>query len=285
MRKLPFSIAFTFLLVPGLALADDASEAPLPELTDSPVPEAAEATPDSDPEPEPEPEPALAPAPAPSAPPSPAPVATPAVATMDDSILQPTWQVLAGVRVAYISSAGFDPFAENDALAQGSVSLGRTVYRHERWSLATVGSFDIGHRGATARGQETSLTVFSFGLGPEARYHLGESAWLHLRPSLELSRSLARLDEASSKVSLHARNWHFGFDAMAGGALSLGAPGESEAQVWLVAEGGYTWSSGGSLSLRPDEGDTDAPLRASALDLGNLALRGPAFRIAAALTF
>lgn len=285
MRKLPFPFTLALSLLAGQALAEIPDE-PLPALSDLP--------PEPEPEPEPSPPPA-SPAPAPTpTPASPASPASPAPAPTPSPTPPPpapgpapalTWDLSAGLRVAYISSPGFDAFATNDALPLGSFSVGRTVYRRDRLSLAPVAGFDVGHRGASARGQETNLTVLSFKLGPEARYHFGDLAWLHLRPSFDVTRTLGSIDETSSHATFHARNWHVGFDVMAGGAFSLGAFGEGETRAWLVAEGGYTWSSSGSLAFRPDEGDAEAPHRAASLDLGDLALRGPAFRIAAALTF
>lgn len=280
--KPTFALVLPLLLGARLALADVPDEAP-PQLPQ-------ESLGDSEPSPAPAEESAPAPA-APAAPlpepvPAPEPTPVPPAATEPAPAPAPNWLASVGVRVTYVGSKGFDAFAENDALAQATLNFAGTVYRRDRVSIAVMGSFDVGGREATARGEKASLTAMSFALGPEARWHFGEWARVHARPSLSLTRTHASLDETSSNAALHARSWLSGFDVMAGGAISLGRLArERNERAWLLAEGGYVWSTEATLAFRPDDDDTDAPLRAAPLDLGKLSLRGPAFRIAAALTF
>lgn len=291
--KLLLALSLALVSTPALADISETEADALPDLTheveneNDPEPLAVPGAGDeSDSPPPPPDEPEPAPASPPVAEPTPEAVSAAASGARPESAPRApsTWNAFGGLRMAFIASDGFDPFASNDALPQLSLGLGATVYRGEELSLATVGSFDIGGRSASARGEETSLAVASLAVGPEVRYHLGEAAWLHLRPSFQVIRSLASIEEASSQATLHARNWHIGFDAMVGAAMSLGRPGPST-ELWVLAEGGYTWSSAAELDLRPDAGEEGSPVHAAGLALGKLAYRGPAFRIAASIHF
>lgn len=290
----------TLLLVSSLVLAatpafadvDESEELPLPDLGHELEHDAeteADALPESSPlpspevEPEPEPEPAHGEAETAQRAEGRSEAGSGDRAEVEPKTA-PLWDASVGLRMAFIASKGFDPFASNNALPQLSLGFGAEVYRREELSIATVGHFGVGGRSATARGDATSLTALSLGVGPELRYHLGESAWLHLRPSFDVTQSRANIDDASSGASLSARTWHIGFDAMAGAAASLGRPGPST-EFWLLAEAGYTWSSASALDLLPDGDEGSPPVHTVGLSLGKLAYRGPAFRVAAAIRF
>lgn len=251
--------------------AEDDDIEPLPELQEGPQEEPEPPT--VEPAPESAPETALEPREAPSE-------VRPVARTLPD------WRLAVGYRLTVIGSPGFDPFATNDALSQATISLGRVVHRDEALSVASVLTFDVGGRDATARGESTNLSALSFALGPEGRYELVPWARLHLRPSFVVSRLLTSIDESSSQAILHANDWLFGFEAVAGGSLDLGMLSEAgDVRASLIAEAGYAWTTAGSLRFQPSEDDGTAPLRSAPLDLGELALRGATFRIAAALTF
>lgn len=292
-----FTLALAFSSRPGFAQADGEPPPPLPDASDEPSQEEAQPEPPRDlealpeplpePENEPESEPVEpeppAPEPAPEA--APEPLETPAEVTPTPRAL-PDWRVGVGYRFTYIGSPGFDPFATDDALSQVTVSLGRVFHREEALSIAGVFTFDAGGRDATARGESTSISALSFALGPEGRYEPVSWARLHLRPSFVVSRLLTSIEESSSQATLHANDWLFGFEAVVGGSIDVGTLSEGgDVRVSLLAETGYAWTTAGSLRFQADEGDGTAPLRSTPLDLGELPLRGPTFRIAAALTF
>lgn len=302
MKKLVLFLAFPAFLAPAIASA----EADLPELTDAPLPdldsegdvEAVELAPvaeleptpdpglDTEPEAEAQPPPSPEPAPPPAPPPAAAPTLAPAAEPEPPTPSSTPWQISLGLHLTYISSKGFDVFAEDDALPQVSLGAGRTVFHQDNFSLAVLGSLDLGGRNGTARGESTELTVISLSLGPEARYHLSPWAFVHVRPSASAARTLATINEGSANAALHSDDWLVGFDVAAGAAVSLGRLAKaSDVRAWIVAEGGYAWSSQTDLAFRPEDGDADSPLGISPLHLGELALRGPMFRVAAAFTF
>lgn len=286
-------LALALGILPRTGLAQPTEEVPLPDLSAEPN---QEETP-----PAPEPEESLdtlpkdtpveptesegadeqqapAPAPIPEARPAPAPEPEPTPSS------PPDWNVNVGYRLTVVTSAGFDPFATNDALSQATLSLGRVFHRQDAISVAGVFTFDVGGRDATARGEATSMSALSFALGPEGRYQVAPQARLHLRPSFVVSRLYTSIDESSSQATLHANDWLFGFEAVAGGSIEVGEVAD-DVGFSLLAEAGYAWTTAGSLRFQPDGDDGAAPLRSEPLDLGELALRGATFRIAASFTF
>jgi hypothetical protein len=76
-------------------------------------------------------------------------------------------------------------------------------------------------------------------------------------------------------------------DATAGVAVEVFGfrSGLSKApRLWVTGEGGYGWTASNRLLLLPDEQER-APQRSDEVDLGELALSGPLFKISAALSF
>ena len=55
-------------------------------------------------------------------------------------------------------------------------------------------------------------------------------------------------------------------------------------RLWLQADGGYSWVAQERLDLGPALASGDARI-ASGVDLGNISLSGPFFRVAAAASF
>ena len=277
---------------------------------DEPAPEAEEATPPPD-EPPPTAPPAPAatppttvrPATAPQAYPSPywaQPAESPAAAPQADAaqaepepepepegIVIPRWQVFGGVRTAFITTPGFDPFSENNVLVQGSIGGSRTLLSQGLFSVAASVAYDGGSKNASARGEATRLEVHRLALGPEARVHLFPIMYAYFRPSAALMRTVAAMDESATQTTLYARAWTFAFDATAGAAFKLVSFGRTEksARLWAIGEGGYGWASSSELRLAPDDDDSAAPQRVAPVDLGSLAVRGPMFRIMIAATF
>ncbi len=226
------------------------------------------------------------------------PAAAPAASTpeADATPAQPTglgrhqsnWETLLGVRTAFVTDAGFDPFAEDNALVQVSFGAGRTLFARDSLSLAAVGFWDFGSKSATARAEPTQLVVHRVTLGPELRWHLMPQLYAFTRVAPAALHLEASLSESSSGSILYSRGWVFGADATAGVAAELygrRSGAATEARFWMLAEGGYGWAARRELSLAPDEDDAAAPQRLAALDLGSVAVRGAIFRVSAALTF
>jgi hypothetical protein len=191
-----------------------------------------------------------------------------------------------GLRTQFIKSAGFDPFSENDVLHQFTTNASFVFWTRERLSVAAVLGFDYGASSARARSSQASLDVRRFLIAPEARYHVLRVLAVTAKVGPTLTREEVTLS-GGLDTDLSKTAWRFGFDATAGAALELWgyASGAShKPRLWVTAEGGYGWAAPNRLSLRPvDAGE--APQRLSPLELGDLSLGGPLFRITAALSF
>lgn len=201
---------------------------------------------------------------------------------------QSNWEAMLGVRTAYITSAGFDPYADNNALTQFTIGGGRTLIARDRFSLALIGYWDYGARQSSARGDPTELQVHRFAVGPEIRYHFLPELYAFARTAPALLYTTAQLQDSTSEVTLYSRSWVAGFDATGGAAYQLwgpARPNSHDPRFWLVAEGGYGWASATDINLSPDSGDAAAPQRVAALGLPTLVLRGAMFRLAAMATF
>lgn len=191
-----------------------------------------------------------------------------------------------GVRTQFIKDAALDPFSENDVLNQFSMAASFAFWARDRLSLAGVVGFDYGATSARARSDDASLDVRRFLLAPEARYHVLRVLALTARLGPTLTREEATLAGALG-TDLSKTAWRFGFDATAGAALELWgyASGTSnKPRLWVTGEGGYGWTASNRLNLKPVDA-RQAPQRLAPVDLGDLSLGGPLFRITAALSF
>ncbi len=200
---------------------------------------------------------------------------------------QPIIEASLGARVSKVSSAGFDPFADSDDLAQVSLGLGGTVLRVQRLSLAAVGFWDYGERSSTARGSNSSLTVHRLSVGPELRYHLLPRLYLFAHVLPAFAHSKAALDDSVALATRSARHWTYGADGAVGVAFEAHAFRGAEPlhpRLWAIAEGGYGYLSSSRLRLAPESGQ-GAPERSAPIDLGSLSLSGPYLRISAAISF
>lgn len=199
---------------------------------------------------------------------------------------QPQLEASLGARVSGVADAGFDPFAESDALAQVSLGLGGTLLAQGPFSLAAYGFWDYGARSSQVRGEATALTVHRLSIGPEARYHLLPRLYLFAHVLPAFAHSEATLDDGVAQVQRQARHWAYGVDGAAGAAFEMyRRPGQRiRPALWLVAEGGYGYLGSSGLVLKAKE-NAGAPERAEPVDLGSLSLKGPYARLSVAFGF
>jgi hypothetical protein len=97
----------------------------------------------------------------------------------------------------------------------------------------------------------------------------------------------AQIDDSSSPVPLAKTQWLFATDLSAGYAWLVWPRWERnvvEPRLWLQGEVGYGWIAGEHLTLAANL-PSGSPDRVSAIDLGDLAMQGGFFRIAAAVSF
>jgi hypothetical protein len=197
----------------------------------------------------------------------------------------PVWEVTAGVRTAFIKSAGFDPFSTDDGLVQFSATGSRVLLQAGRLSLAAGLGLDVGGSSATARGAPSSLSLTRVSALAEGRYQPLERLYLFARLAPGLLHGSASIDDHTSPNTSPLTDSFdsFALDATGGAALRLAALGRARVGAWLVADGGYGWAPSQHLVLAPALGADQS--KAGALDLGSLAPRGAFFRISAALGF
>ncbi len=199
---------------------------------------------------------------------------------------QPYLQASLGLRVSQASDAGYDLFSDGDALAQVSLGLAGTLWRHQRFSLAAAGFWDYGQKGSTARGSVTELDVHRLTIGPELRYHLLPPLYFFVHALPAFAHSSASLEDGVAQVTRYARHWSYGVDVAAGAAFELYAArseGVFRPRLWAMAEGGYGYLGSTALEMTPDAGQ--GPQRPAPVDLGSLSLAGPFLRVSAAVGF
>jgi len=192
-----------------------------------------------------------------------------------------TW-IGVGVRTSFVKDAGFDPFAETDALTTFDVSLGRTLFAQRQLSLAAAFDYQIGGRSAAARFDPTDLSSQRLTLAPEVRYHVWPRLFAFARPAVGADRIKASIDESSTGAELVEKAWAPALDLTAGVAAQLYGKVSGDRpsfRLWLTADGGYGWTGRIDLTMSPASGQS-APARLAPLDLGELSLRGPQFQIA-----
>lgn len=191
-----------------------------------------------------------------------------------------------GLRTQFVRSKGLDPFATNDAISQVTIGASHAFWTHDRLSLAGAFAFDYGGRSASARSGQAELGLLRLSLAPELRYHVLRV----LAVTAKVGPTLTRQDASyrgGLGTDVSKTVWKAGFDATAGAALEVFgfASGASrKPRLWLAAEGGYGFSASNRLLLEPSE-SASVPQRLTPLDLGELSLRGPLFRVTAALSF
>jgi hypothetical protein len=199
---------------------------------------------------------------------------------------QPHVQASLGLRVSKVPDAGYDAFSNSDELAQVSLGLGGTLFRHAGFSLAAVGYWDYGQKTSTARGSATSLDVHRLTIGPELRYHLIPPLYFFVHVLPAFAHSSASLEDGVALVPRYARHWSYGVEGAAGAAFELyaaGGEGPIRPRLWAVAQGGYGYLGSTPLKMSPDAGE--GPQQPAPVDLGSLSLAGPYLRVSVAAGF
>lgn len=191
-----------------------------------------------------------------------------------------------GLRTQFVSDAGLDPFSENDVVPHLSLGASYAFWARDALSVAGAFGFDYATWSESARSNETSLDLRRFTLGPEARYHVLRILVVSAKVAPTLTRQSASVS-TGLPTDLTKVAWKGGIDATAGVAVEVFGfrSGLSRSpRLWVTGEGGYGWTASNRLVLKPDE-EEEAPQRPQPVDLGELSLSGPLFKISAALSF
>ncbi len=200
---------------------------------------------------------------------------------------QSFWRLAIGPRFEYVRDPGFDAFGDSDVLAAWSMEATRTILARGRFSFGAGLGTDLGGRSGHARGMESGLFVARFSAPLEGRYHV--LPWLYgfARVAPGAAYVNARVDDPSSPGALTKSGGMFTADFSGGASVLLGPQGKAKdktVRFWITPEVGYAWSTAMALDMTA-EGHADDPRPQGTTSLGELALRGPFFRVSAALTF
>jgi len=195
------------------------------------------------------------------------------------------WELTAGVRTAFIKDPAFDPFSNNDAFAQFSLSGAGVIARVDRLAFVAGAILDVGSTNAVARSAPSQLSMTRLSALAEGRYQPWSRLYGFVRVAPGLLHGSASLTDASSPSgsSLGTSFNAFSVDASAGAALRLGSLGETKLSAWMIGDGGYGWVQSERLLLAPSLGADQS--KTGTLDLGSLAASGGFFRIALALVY
>jgi len=200
---------------------------------------------------------------------------------------QEHWAATIGGRFGYIPSTGYDPFSEDNGFGQVSLGLGRTLMAMDEFSTAVWLLWDWGAAESTARGAETALSAHRFTAGLEGRYHLLRRLYFFARVAPGALRSEATLSDAGAGVERKAEGWAFATDLSGGAAFEFAGENRGKSRLprgWLSVDGGYGFTTSSTLEFVA-EPESGAPARLEPIDLGDLAMSGGFFRIAASATF
>jgi hypothetical protein len=196
------------------------------------------------------------------------------------------WQVAGGVRLGLVRDPAFDPFADTDVLPQVSLAASRAFAPASGLGLyPAVGiQWDAGGSHDAARGARADLSMQRVSLALEARY--APLRWVHvglrLAPGLEWGS--ATVTDPSTPVAPLKDDWRvLSVDASASAAVRI-TQEQLAVGFWLVAEGGYGWSQGHDIVLRPDLAKGDLH-EAGATAFGRLNTQGAFMRLAVAISY
>lgn len=220
------------------------------------------------------------------------PPLTPPPAEADDAAApyggrEAMWRLEVGYRGSFVPNSGYDAFSTNDSLPEFSVAATRTLLTAHPISLAAGLAWDFGSSSATDRGDHAWLGIQRLTVPLEGRAHFGVWGYAFLRAAPGALSLHTEIDDAAAPAALSKTTWLFATDLSAGYAfLAWPRTGQAPRQVhlWLQADGGYSWVAQERLDLGPALASGDARI-ASGVDLGNISLSGPFFRVAAAASF
>jgi len=197
------------------------------------------------------------------------------------------WQIGLGIRHSWINNPGFDPYATNDSLLQGSVFATRSVFVAGNFALGAGLIFEGGGRSGTARGASTSVAVMRPGAILEARYNVVRNLYLGIRAVPQAIYSEFRVEERSAPTTMQQNDWRFGIDATAHAGwnfLRMMGVRATVPEWWLLADVGYGLSQKKAMNLKPDLDSSD-PRSSERLNLGKIGYNGVMMRVAIAVTF
>jgi hypothetical protein len=193
------------------------------------------------------------------------------------------WQVSLGARTALFRDAGYDPFSENDAFVQLSLSVMRALHAGDGLGTAVGLSWDDGDGEAGARGTRARLSLSRLAVVLEERFVPRRGVYLMARVAPGALRGKVSVQDPSVPAPLSVSFSGLSVDASAGAAVRLTTQ-SAPVGVWLMGDSGYGWAATQTLALRPALATADQD-KAGTTSLGTLAPRGAFFRFSVALSY
>ena len=192
-----------------------------------------------------------------------------------------------GLRVMNVASAGLDPFATDNSVAQLSLAAGPTLLRRGPVSLAALAEWDFGTREATARGDKTSLSMHRIGVGLESRFQVARRLMLFAKIAPAAVHLRATIEDAGLMRPLVSRSWNWALDTTGGLAVMFANTGPREAptsRFWFTGELGYGFAGQSDMSFAP-EADAEDPRKYGSIMLPALRPSGVLARLAMVVSF
>jgi hypothetical protein len=192
-----------------------------------------------------------------------------------------------GVRGTVVRSAGLDPYANNDFLAQMSFAGGVTIFRAGSVSLFAFAGWDFGGKSAYARGNDARIAVHRLSAGVESRLELGRRFYFFAKLAPAALHLRGSITDAAVDRPLVARTWTWALDTTGGAAVAFAIVGSKEApsaRFWFTGELGYSFAGTASMAYAPVEDEED-PRRFGSVMLPALRPGGPVGRLGVAVTF
>ncbi|APR81619.1 Hypothetical protein A7982_06968 [Minicystis rosea] len=197
---------------------------------------------------------------------------------------RPELSINLGLRGMLLPNAGFDPYANNDALLQGSVGFGVTVWRMGHASILVFAEYDAGARSASARGDRAKLTLHRLSGGLETRYQLGRRFFLAARAAPAALYMAGSIDDPILDRPLVSRTWTWGLDVGGGAGLLLGSTGPRGAKFWATLDFGYMFAGERPMAYAP-VADEDDPRKYGSVMLPALRPAGATSRLGLSIAF
>jgi hypothetical protein len=197
---------------------------------------------------------------------------------------RPEFNVSLGLRGMLMPSRGFDPYATNNFLLQGSVGAGITVVRLGNASILLFAEYDGGARSATARGEQASLALHRLSGGAETRYQLGKRFHLAARVAPAAMFMHGSIEDSTLDRPLTASAWTWGLDVSGGGGLLLGSTGPRGAKFYVTLDFGYTFAGEKEMRYAPAASDED-PRKYGSVTLPAMKPAGATSRLGVAVAF
>ena len=195
------------------------------------------------------------------------------------------WRIDLGLRGAGVNDRNYAPYADNNALIQGSLGASRTVWSHSRLSLAAGVVWDTSSQNENSRGSDVALVAQRFSATLEGRIHVLPWLYVFARGAPGALWAQATVRDTSSFAAFSGNKWGATFDASGGvSVLLLPQRHSASARWWLTFEGGYGWAQSLTFTLEPQASVSDAA-NVAAIRMPALSLNGPLYRITTGISF